>query len=64
MIAPKCDVTWCGDELDDYGAILLSPPKNGAVVKLHLCKHCYDRIADEFFVNRPDHNTIGEIERT
>lgn len=42
-IAPKCDK--CGEELTDYGAILLSPPnQTGQVQKYHLCKACYQEI--------------------
>jgi len=38
-IKPKCDT--CGDELKEFGAILLSPPKRNMVRKFHLCKKCY-----------------------
>ncbi len=42
-IKPKCDM--CKTELNDYGAILLSPPKkDSTVVKYHLCKECYKSI--------------------
>lgn len=45
-ISPKC--ANCGKELDDFGAILLSPPDNeNNVQKLHLCKGCYQKIALE-----------------
>jgi len=43
-IKPICNK--CGGELDDFGAILLSPPdKNNSVKKFHLCKFCYQEIA-------------------
>jgi len=42
-ITPKCDK--CGMELDEFGAILLSPPNdNSEVEKLHICKDCYEEI--------------------
>ena len=43
MIKPKCDV--CSLELQDFGAILLSPPDiSGKVDKYHICKDCYKKI--------------------
>ena len=40
MIKPICSL--CGKELDDFGAILLSPPDdNHKVEKYHICKLCY-----------------------
>lgn len=42
-ITPLCDK--CHNELNDYGAILLSPPDSDSMVKkLHLCKNCYQQI--------------------
>ena len=42
-IKPKCDQ--CGQELTDYGAILLSPPDGqGMVKKFHICKSCYAKL--------------------
>lgn len=41
-INPLCDI--CGQELHDYGAILLSPPVNGKVDKFHICTSCYASI--------------------
>lgn len=38
-IKPICDI--CKSELDDYGAILLSPPNGHDVKKYHICKKCY-----------------------
>lgn len=39
-IKPTCDK--CGNELLEFGGILLSPPdKENKVVKFHLCKNCY-----------------------
>jgi len=43
-IAPTCDK--CGNELTDFGGILLSPPdQDSRVIKFHLCKSCYAEIA-------------------
>ncbi len=40
MIAPKCEM--CGHELEEFGAILLSPPnRDNMVVKEHICVKCY-----------------------
>ena len=45
-IKPICDK--CGDELVDYGAILLSPPdEKSQVIKFHICKPCYEEIHKE-----------------
>lgn len=39
-ISPKCDK--CGEELAEFGAILLSPPdEKSTVKKFHICKTCY-----------------------
>lgn len=45
-IKPICDK--CKKELDDFGALLFSPPKNNEVKKFHLCKECYEKIASSF----------------
>ena len=46
MIKPLCDK--CGNELTEFGGILLSPPNtNNMVVKYHLCVDCYNQIASE-----------------
>jgi hypothetical protein len=43
-IRPKCDK--CGEELNDFGAILLSPPnEKNEVRKFHLCQACYKTLA-------------------
>lgn len=40
-IKPKCDK--CGAELEEFGAILLSPPdRKSDVHKDHLCVKCYE----------------------
>ena len=40
MIKPICSL--CKKELDDFGAIVLSPPDdNHKVEKYHICKACY-----------------------
>jgi hypothetical protein len=42
-IKPVCDK--CKKELNEFGAILLSPPdQNSNVKKIHLCKPCYEAI--------------------
>lgn len=42
-IKPKCDV--CGNELTEFGAILLSPPDDdNQVTKYHLCTFCFEQI--------------------
>jgi len=46
MIKPKCDI--CGKELEDYGALLLSPPAQGKVKKIHICKECYNKLKEEY----------------
>lgn len=41
-ITPTCDK--CGEELRDFGGILLSPPNDGDMVKkYHICKVCYEK---------------------
>jgi hypothetical protein len=48
-IAPKCSK--CGEELTDYGAILLSPPDTESrVVKYHVCKKCFGGMSKDFKV--------------
>jgi len=43
MIAPRCD--YCKAELNDYGALLFSPPdKENKTLKIHICKKCYEEI--------------------
>ena len=39
MIKPVCDM--CKRELNDFGAILLSPPQGHDVKKYHICTECY-----------------------
>ncbi len=35
----------CGDELSDFGGILLSPPdEKGDILKDHICKSCYAKV--------------------
>jgi len=42
-INPKCDK--CKKELEDFGALLFSPPnKEGKVEKFHICKNCYSEL--------------------
>ena len=43
MIKPICD--FCKKELQDFGAILLSPPDNdNKVRKFHICKECFKKL--------------------
>ena len=44
-INPKCDK--CSEELKDFWAILLSPPKDDYVRKYHICIECYNEIIKE-----------------
>ena len=42
-IKPMCDQ--CGNELSEFGAIILSPPNNKNMVqKFHLCTDCYKKL--------------------
>ena len=46
-IKPRCAVKLspqCEGELEQMGAILLSPPKGDDVKKYHVCIPCYDKI--------------------
>jgi hypothetical protein len=43
-IKPICDM--CGKELEEFGAIVLSPPDEAnSVKKYHLCVECYQKLA-------------------
>ena len=45
-INPICDK--CKNELDEFGAILFSPPNPESMVKkFHLCKNCFEELAAE-----------------
>ncbi len=45
-IKPVCD--FCKAELDDFGALLFSPPdESDSVRKFHLCKKCYEKVIAE-----------------
>ncbi|MBS3085967.1 hypothetical protein J4225_04775 [Candidatus Pacearchaeota archaeon] len=47
MIKPKCNI--CKKELNDFGALLFSPPDNkNKVDKKHICKECYNKLKEEF----------------
>ncbi len=42
-IKPKCDN--CKKELNQFGAIVLSPPdKKSFVKKIHLCVNCHKKV--------------------
>lgn len=43
-IKPRCDR--CGQELSEFGGILLSPPDQKNNKKFHLCNACYTAIAN------------------
>jgi len=45
-IKPICDK--CKKELNDFGAILLSPPNGKNVKKFHVCKECYTLLKKEW----------------
>jgi len=45
-IKPICNK--CRKELDEFGALLFSPPKDNNVKKFHLCKNCYKETVDSF----------------
>lgn len=45
-IKPKCDKY--GNELTEFGAILLSPPnEDSEVKKFHICVECYKKIEQD-----------------
>jgi hypothetical protein len=44
-IKPTCDM--CGEELKEFGGILLSPPQGILVKKFHLCVDCYTKVAGQ-----------------
>ena len=45
MIEPACHK--CLKELEDYGAIVLSPPeRDGRCDKYHICKKCWEKLLD------------------
>ena len=46
-IKPICDS--CGTELEEFGAILFSPPNSKSEVKkFHICKKCYNELVQNF----------------
>lgn len=57
MIKPKCDK--CGLELEDFGGLAFSPPvkfsETSTVVKLHLCKTCWEEFLSWLKTPRPSH---------
>lgn len=45
VIDPICDK--CGKQLNEFGAVLLSPPdKENNVKKFNICKDCYGNYAN------------------
>lgn len=49
-IKPKCDM--CRKELNDYGALLFSPPNKNIVKKFHICKNCYQKLVKKNIKNK------------
>ena len=46
-IKPICDK--CKKELQEFGAILFSPPdRENKVRKYHICKECFEKIVNSF----------------
>lgn len=54
MLKLICDK--CNNELNELGAILLSPPKDGNVKKIHICVQCYDEIIKLFNIKNNEKN--------
>jgi hypothetical protein len=51
MIAPICIA--CGEELTEFGGLLLSPPTpEGFCWKRHLCVECFKGVEDMFAMIR------------
>lgn len=49
-INPICDV--CKKVLDDFGALLFSPPDSKSTVrKYHVCQDCYQNICEQNGLN-------------
>lgn len=46
MIKPICDK--CKKELEDFGALLFSPPDGNNVKKYHICKNCFEEMEKDF----------------
>jgi len=51
-IKPVCDR--CKKELNDFGAILFSPPRGKDVKKFHICKDCYNQIKGAWKLSEND----------
>ena len=50
-IKPICDK--CKQELEDFGALLFSPPNSeNNVKKFHLCKNCYEETRKDLEINK------------
>ena len=48
----KVNCIKCGNELDDMGAVILSPPwSDRRVTKSHLCTTCWDRLRTWLLIN-------------
>ena len=58
MINPICD--YCKKELNEFGAILLSPPNGVIVSKFHTCKDCYEKLKP----NNLDSEPVAPIDKT
>jgi len=56
-ITPKCDK--CKQELQEFGAILFSPPdEKSQVKKYHVCVHCYREMVKEFDGSTPEPRVV------
>ena len=42
MLKINCDI--CGEELNEPAALLFSPPIDKIVVKIDICKMCYETL--------------------
>jgi 5-enolpyruvylshikimate-3-phosphate synthase len=51
-IKPLCN--YCGQELEDFGGLLFSPPNKNIVKKYHICKNCYNELRPiDYFIDLP-----------
>lgn len=63
MIDPKCKR--CKEELDEPGAILLSPPdEDDQCDKIHLCKKCYKEVMKGIWVVKVSPMLKGDIRKS
>jgi len=43
-MAIKAICDFCKEELNEFGALLFSPPSGNDVKKYHICKKCFEEI--------------------